>query len=67
MEQLVDILTNFGFPIAVCAYLFFERAQERKEHREETKAITEALNNNTIVLEKILTTLGVDHNANVQQ
>lgn len=65
MEQLVDILTNFGFPIAVCAYLFYERAQERKEHRAETQAMTEALNKNTVVLEKILTTLGVNHNADV--
>lgn len=67
MDNFFQIVTNLGFPIAVCGYLFWERFQERKDHKEETKAMTEALEKNTIVLEKILTKLGVDNNADERQ
>lgn len=63
MEEVVQIISQLGFPIAVCIYLFWSQNKEREDHKAETKAMTEALENNTIALEKILTKLGED-NAN---
>lgn len=63
MEEAVQIISQLGFPIAVCIYLFWSQNKEREDHKAETKAMTEALENNTIALEKILTKLGED-NAN---
>lgn len=61
MEEIIPVISQLGFPIAVCIYLFWSQNKEREDHKAETKAMTEALENNTIALEKILTKLGEDN------
>lgn len=58
VNTVTQLITNVGFPIACCVVLFYSSAQERKAHKEETQKFTEALDRNTIALEKILTKLG---------
>jgi hypothetical protein len=69
MNDVVQIVSTLGFPIAMCIgacffikYLFdsFTKQQEelRKEHREEVAKMTEALNNNTLVLQKLIDKIG---------
>lgn len=64
MSDLVQIISTVGFPIACCVamgyffkYITDKDRDERKEmisqHREETKEITEALNNNTLMVQKL--------------
>lgn len=59
LQELVTVIGNFGFPIACVIAMFFMWDKERREHKEEVTKMTEAVNNNTTVLEKILTLLGV--------
>lgn len=69
MEQIIEVLSNFGFPVACCGvlmwYIFHIQKQHNAElkeimntHKEETNKLTESINSNTLVLTKILERLG---------
>lgn len=60
MQDIVNVISTVGFPIAMCLILLYEIREMSKSHQEETNALKDALNNNTIVLEKILTKLDLD-------
>lgn len=49
----VTLITNVGFPIAVCLMLMWYIKEQAKDHKEETQKFTEALNNNTLVLQSL--------------
>ena len=53
MTDAVQIIQTVGYPIAVSLILMWYIYQQSKNHKEETKAFTEALNNNTLVLESL--------------
>lgn len=53
MMEILDIIKDIGFPIAIAVYLLV--FQNKKIESLET-----ALNNNTTVLNKLLIKLGVD-------
>lgn len=44
---------SYGFPIVCCAMMYLEMRETRKSHQEEMKLMTDALNNNTRVLERL--------------
>lgn len=65
MNDIVSIISAVGFPIvAALGCGFFVKWQYeqnmkqneelRKEHKEEVSKMTEALNNNTIALQKLI-------------
>ena len=65
MSDIVSIISAVGFPIVAavgCGYFVkwqYEQNQKqieemRKEHKEEVGKMTEALNNNTLVLQKLI-------------
>ena len=71
MEGIIQIIQSLGFPIACVVALFAMWQSEVKSHDAEmekmrtaletqTTATTEALNNNTVVLTRILERLGMD-------
>ena len=60
MQDIVNIISTVGFPITMCLVLLYEIKEMTDSHKEETSALKDALNNNTIVLEKILTKLNID-------
>ena len=62
LTTLMDAIKEVGFPIACVIYLFWQNREDRKNHKEESSEWVEALNRNTVVMEKILTKLGVDEN-----
>lgn len=53
MEEIVNVISSVGFPIAVAVYMLY---------RESTviKQMTDTINNNTTVIEKLMTKLGED-------
>lgn len=68
MEEIVDIvtslITNLGFPIAVCCYLFWSNNKERESareerlaHAEEMSAMRNAVEANTELISEIKATL----------
>lgn len=71
VEGIVQIIQSLGFPIACVVAMFIMWQSEVKAHdaemekmrttlEDQSKATTEALNRNTIVLEKIMTLIGGD-------
>ena len=65
MNDIAQIISAVGFPIVAavgCAYFVkwqYEQNQKqidemRKEHKEETAKMTEAINNNTLVIQKLI-------------
>lgn len=49
----VTLITNVGFPIGVCLMLMWYIKELTQGHKEETQKFTEALNNNTLVLQSL--------------
>lgn len=64
MNDIVAIISSVGFPIVACIGLGWyvkyqtdnnnkEVSEMRKEHNEEINKVTNALNNNTLALQKL--------------
>lgn len=51
--EIVQLITTVGFPIVMSFLLMKYIVDQSKDHREETKQFTEALNNNTLALESL--------------
>lgn len=73
METFVQFIQTLGFPIAIAVYLLYDRSKSDQLHKEEMDSMreemsdsnakmTEALNNNTVVLSRILEVLHVNDN-----
>lgn len=63
MDALITAISTVGFPIVMCLILFWRMDKDDTRHKEETDKLSDVINNNTIVLEKILTKLGLDSDA----
>lgn len=68
ISSIMQIIGTLGFPIAACIYLFYSMQKEREqnvaqreadrlEHKREMEQMTSALNNNTLVIQKLVDTL----------
>lgn len=64
-NTLVTLVGSLGFPIVACIAMgwFFAKVNEnyrndikelQSTHREEVKAMTDAINNNTLVIQKLI-------------
>ena len=60
MSDIVTIITNLGFTIAICIVLMLYIKELLNKHEAETKEFTQALNNNTLVLQKLCDKLDVE-------
>lgn len=65
MNEIVQLIASVGFPIVACIGMAWyvkyqtdtnkeEMQAIRKEHQEETSKMTEALNNNTLALQRLV-------------
>ena len=52
METLMTIINNCGFPIAMTIMLYLEMKNSNKLHKEEIEKLTNAINNNNIVVQQ---------------
>lgn len=50
---IVTLVQNLGFPIAVCIAMFWMNVRNMDMHKEEMQKVTDALNNNTLVVQKL--------------
>lgn len=53
MTEIVQLISNIGFPIACCVFLFMHLNKSNEQHSADMKMITEALNNNTVAITKL--------------
>jgi predicted DNA-binding ArsR family transcriptional regulator len=69
--DVIQLISSLGFPIVACIYIAIWTSKQndnyradikelQKEHKEEIKQVTEALNNNTLVLQKLCDKLDDD-------
>lgn len=59
-SSIAQIIGSLGFPIAACVYLFYSHEKDREAHKEEMEGLKEALQNNTLVIQKLVDTLNYD-------
>lgn len=62
MEDIVSIISTVGFPIALTLILLRYIYDINNKHKEEIDKMSEALNNNTIAITKLLDRLGGEKN-----
>lgn len=64
---IISFIQGVGFPIACVLIMFQQMDKEREAHRSEVQQVTEALNNNTLILTELKARLdilaGDDHGA----
>ena len=72
--SILQAITTVGFPIIACigTAWFFNRVNENyrtdikelsKQHQDEMKAMTEAVSNNTLALQRLVDKLDADERA----
>lgn len=54
LNDLVSIISTVGFPIALTLILLWYIYDSNNKHKEEIDKMSEALNNNTLALTKLL-------------
>lgn len=60
MGDIVSIISSVGFPITMTLILLWYIYDSNNKHKEEIDKMSEALNNNTIAITKLLDKLGGD-------
>lgn len=74
MQEVETLITTVGFPIAMCllfAWYIYKRDEKDStkdlEHKHEVDKLSEAITNNTIVMEKILKVLSLKEGAEYER
>lgn len=63
MNEVVTLITNVGFPIGLTLILLWYIYDSNNKHKEEMDKMSEALNNNTLALTKLIDKLERENNA----
>lgn len=63
MNEVVTLITNVGFPIGLTLILLWYIYDSNSKHKEEMDKMSEALNNNTLALTKLIDRLERENNA----
>lgn len=72
-NTLITLIGSLGFPIVACVAMgwFFAKVNDnyrndikelQSTHREEVKAMTDAINNNTLVIQKLIDEMEAKNN-----
>lgn len=54
ISEIVTAVSTVGFPIVMCGSLFWYIVQTNKDHKEEVNKLRDALENNTLAINKIM-------------
>lgn len=60
IQAITQLISSVGFPIVCCGYLFYAQNKQSEAHKEEIDKLRETVENNTNVMIKLCTKLGVD-------
>lgn len=64
LNDLSTLISTLGFPIGMCLIMCYYINKINDAHKEETDKFAEALNNNTVVLQKLCDKLDSEVNVN---
>ena len=59
-DAIVSLFSNLAVPVACLIATFYLWNKEREDHKPEQKELTEAIANNTVVMQKLVDKLGGD-------
>lgn len=54
VDTIVNLFSNLAVPVACLVVTFWLWNKEREDHKAETKELTEAVANNTLVMQKLI-------------
>ena len=54
LQEVTTTITNVGFPIACCIFLALYIRESQNQHKEEVKALTNKLNEQTLTVQKLV-------------
>lgn len=60
-QMIMTAISTVGFPIVMCAALFWKMDNQDKEHKEEMQKTAEAINNNTLVIRELVDKFGTSN------
>ena len=60
LNDIVSVISTVGFPIAMCVGMGYYLVKKDEAHNAESKEFTEALNKNTLVLQKLCEKLDME-------
>lgn len=52
-SELLNAISTVGFPIVVAGCMFWKMNEQDKDHKEELAKVTEAINNNSLCLQRL--------------
>lgn len=55
VNEIASLISNVGFPVAVCIALFFYMEKQNERHQNETDKLNETVQSNTKVLTELCT------------
>lgn len=58
VNTISQLVSNLGFPIACVCVMFWQQTEERKNHAAESEKWVEALNRNTVAIERLCAEIG---------
>lgn len=58
---ITNLISSVGFPIACCIYLIYSNNKTAEKHAEEVEKLRQTVENNTKVMLKLCSKLGVDY------
>ena len=61
ISGITSLISSVGFPIACCIYLIYSNNKTAEKHAEEVEKLRVTVENNTKVMLKLCTKLGVDY------
>lgn len=59
-SSVLQAISTVGFPIVMCLIFAWHIKDLNESHKEETEKFTEALNSNTLVLQKLCDAMNVE-------
>lgn len=58
VSAIVQAISTVGFPIVMCLLFMYYIKYINDQHKDEIDKLSESLNNNTLVMQKLLDKLG---------
>lgn len=53
-NAITNAIGTLGFPIFMCLLMYYQNTKEAENHKNEMDSLKDALNNNTVVLQKLI-------------
>ena len=60
MENITQIISSVGFPIAMCLLLFWYMKSQLEAHKEETSSLKDAINKLELAITTLVNKIGKD-------